>query len=545
MFELIENTLQIISKISSSKCGYLLLINNDGYRVLTIWGAKPEEFEPVNDYLFKLKRTGEFDSDTVELNSLIKNNSYNSLFLKDLISDNEKNQAVYILLFAEEPNRFNDECLNYTLTVFPLLSRQVKKWLEQDAPENPHQADLSNEIPQEPINDNGLLIDWESNFNYLIETSPDFVFILDEEGKFLLINKSGLELLDYSMENLRGKHFTEFVDPEHHTKITTLFNEALIKKTAVNFEVSLLSKYEITMPFEISCRMIEKNDRVFGMIGIGRDVGQQKKYEVELDKLRPKILEANRIIKIERARSQQKKSLIDELNRLKQEFVSNISHEFRTPLASIIGFSETIESDPDLPPEMKKEFNNVILNEGKRLAKLINNILKLSKFEDSDIKLRREKFDVIGLLKEIQESNKDFANQKNISLTLEFPKSEILIEADSEHLYRAIDALVNNAIKFTDEHGRVKIIANNLYREIEIIISDTGIGIPEKDLTYIFQRFYRVSRPDSDIPGTGVGLVFVKQIVDLHKGLITVQSDVGSGTTFMVKLPKTSKIEKK
>ena len=263
-----------------------------------------------------------------------------------------------------------------------------------------------------------------------------------------------------------------------------------------------------------------------------------------MKQLKPKILEANRIIKVERTRAQQKKSLIDELNRLKQEFVSNISHEFRTPLASIIGFSETIESDPDIPPEMKKEFNNVILKEGKRLAKLINNILNHSKFEVSGIKLKRDSFNAVKLLKEVEESNKDFATQKNITLTLESPQEEILIEADNERLFQAINALVNNAIKFTDEHGRVKIIANNLYREVYIIISDTGIGIPEKDLTYIFQRFYRVSRPGTNLPGTGVGLVFVKQIVDLHKGLITVQSDVGSGTTFMVKLPKTSKIEK-
>ena len=193
---------------------------------------------------------------------------------------------------------------------------------------------------------------------------------------------------------------------------------------------------------------------------------------------------------------------------------------------------------------MKKEFNNVILNEGKRLAKLINNILNLSKLEGSGITLKRDNFDAVKLLEEVTKTNKDFASQKNITLTLESPKEEIIIEADNERLYQAINALVNNAIKFTDEDGRVKIIANNLYSEIEIIISDTGIGIPEKDLTYIFQRFYRVSRPGSDIPGTGVGLVFVKQIVDLHKGLITVQSDVGSGTTFMVKLPKTSKIEK-
>lgn len=544
MYELIENTLQIISKISSSKCSYLLLVKSDGFKVLTILGAKPEEFDLVNDYIFNLKKADRLDCDSVQLKSLIKSNSYGSCFLKDLFFDNEKNQAVYILLFAEEANQFSSECINYIMAVLSVLSRQVKKWLEQNKFENWQQGVLINDNSQTPSDGNGLLNNWEENFNCLIETSPDLVFILDGEGKFLLINKSGLELLEYSPENLRGKHFTEFVDPEHFTKITNLFNEALIKKTTVNFEVSLLSKYEITIPLEINCRVIEKDSNIIGMIGIGRNVGEKNKYEVELSKLKPKILEANRIIKVERTRAQQKKSLIDELNRLKQDFVSNISHEFRTPLASIVGFSETIESDPDLPPEMKKEFNNVILNEGKRLAKLINNILNLSKFEGSGITLKRDNFDAIKLLEEVTKTNKDFASQKNITLTLESPKEEIIIEADNERLYQAINALVNNAIKFTDEDGRVKIIANDLYREIEIIISDTGIGIPEKDLTYIFQRFYRVSRPGSDIPGTGVGLVFVKQIVDLHKGLITVQSDVGSGTTFMVKLPKTSKIEK-
>ncbi len=544
MFDLIENTLQIISKISSSKCSYLLQVKSDGFKVLTIWGANPEEFDLVNDYLFNLKKKEELDCDSVKLTSLLKEKSYRSCFLKDLILDNEKNQAVYILLFAEEADKFNNECINNIMSVLPILSRQVKKWLEQNEFENPHSALMINNNSEALLNGNGLLNNWEENFNRLIETSPDLIFILDREGKFLLINKSGLELLEYSTVNLKGKHFTEIVDPEYYTKISNLFNEALVKKTTVNFEVSLLSKYEIAIPIEINSRVVTKDNTVIGMIGIGRNIGEQKKYEVELNKLKPKILEAKRLIKIERTRAQQKKSLIEELNRLRQEFVSNISHEFRTPLASIIGFSETIESDPDLPQEMKKEFNNIILNEGKRLAKLINNILNLSKFEISGIKLKRNTFNAIDLLKEAAETNKDFAAQKNITLTFEGPKEEISIEADNERLYQAINALINNAIKFTDEYGRVKIIVNNLFREIEIIISDTGIGIPEKDLPYIFQRFYRVSRPGFDLPGAGVGLVFVKQMIDLHKGLITVQSDVGSGTTFMVKLPKTSKIEK-
>ncbi|MBT8393119.1 MAG: PAS domain-containing sensor histidine kinase [Ignavibacteria bacterium] len=542
MIELIENTLQIISKISSSKCGYLLKVSGDGFKVLTMWGGKPEEFDLVNDYLFNLKKTNELDCNTVNLDNLLKNNSLNSYFLKDLILDNEKNQAVYILLFAEDTNKYENESVNNVVSVLPILSRQVKKLLKQDDFENTQQNILINKSGED-LDGNGLLNNWEQNFNNLIETSPDLVFILDGEGKFLLVNKSGLEFLEYSANNLKGKHFTEFVDPENQTKVSNLFNEALIKKTAVTFDVSLLSKYENTILMQISCRIIEKDNKVIGMIGIGRNLGKQKNIEVELNKIKPKILEANRLIKIERTRAQQKKSLIEELNRLKQDFVSNISHEFRTPLASIIGFSETIESDPDLPPEMKKEFNNVILNEGKRLAKLINNILNLSKFEGSGIILKRDNFDIVKLLNEVEETNKDFAEQKNITLIFESPHEEVVLEADNERLYQAINALVNNAIKFTDDFGRVKIIVNDLFREVEIIISDTGLGIPEKDLSYIFQRFYRVSRPGSDIPGTGVGLVFVKQIVDLHKGLITVQSDVGSGTTFMVKLPKSSKIE--
>ena len=97
---------------------------------------------------------------------------------------------------------------------------------------------------------------------------------------------------------------------------------------------------------------------------------------------------------------------------------------------------------------------------------------------------------------------------------------------------------MENSIKFTSNDGRIKVILNNLYKEIEIIISDTGIGIPEKEFPYLFQKFYRVSRVDSDIPGAGMGLVFVKQIVDLHKGLINIQSEPNKGTSVLIKLSK-------
>ena len=122
------------------------------------------------------------------------------------------------------------------------------------------------------------------------------------------------------------------------------------------------------------------------------------------------------------------------------------------------------------------------------------------------------------MLKEIVELNRDSALKKRITLEFEHPKDLILLEADKEKIAQLFEALINNAIKFTNEDGRVKVLVSNLFKEVEVIISDTGIGISEKDLPYIFQKFYRVSRPGTEIPGTGIGLVFVKQMIDIHKG---------------------------
>jgi signal transduction histidine kinase len=222
--------------------------------------------------------------------------------------------------------------------------------------------------------------------------------------------------------------------------------------------------------------------------------------------------------------------------------VSNISHELRTPLASIIGFSETISSDLNMPDNMRNEFNEIILNEGKRLAKLINEMLDISRLEGGRIELSESDFDIIKLLEEVIESNREALETKEIILTKELPAEPVIIKGDKEKISKVLNNILNNSVKFTPLKGRIIISALGLYKEIEITISDTGIGIPEKDIPYIFQKFYRVSRPGTEIPGTGLGLVFVKQIVDLHKGFISIQSEVNKGTTVILKLPKDSKV---
>ena len=544
MNALIENTLHIISKISYSRQGYLLQLNDYGYEVLHIWGSRSDDFIKLNNLLFKLFKAGGIDTEKfAELPSvpgLLKERFAASFFIKDLIFFSERNLFVYILLFSDYPDEFKEETRNRILPVLSILSHQLKTAFEQRPDQNLNQIEKRFDSQQSKK----IFDEWEDKFNLLVNTSPDLIFILDSSGKFILVNDFVKNYLDYQPDEIKGKHFLDFIVKEDTSSVNLALNRVLIDKRSAKFTVNFLTKYGQVFPVELSCNAIYSKNKFIGLLGVGKDLIDKYRYETELQKLKPKLIEVDRLLKIERARTTPQKSVVEELNRLKYDFISGISHEFRTTLASIIGFSETIVSDPDLAESMKEEFVQVIMSEGKRLAKLINYFLDTSQTDEKLVAINKIKVGLIRLVQEVIDANIDLSSYKNIIINFEHPEEEVFIEADRESLYQVINALVNNAIRFTDERGRVKVIVNNFVREVEIIISDTGIGIPEVDQPYIFQRFFKVSRRVSDIPSIGVGLVFVKQIIDLHKGLITVQSEAGSGTTFLVKLPKRSKIEK-
>jgi signal transduction histidine kinase len=247
------------------------------------------------------------------------------------------------------------------------------------------------------------------------------------------------------------------------------------------------------------------------------------------------------MISIEQDRAKQQITVLEELNRLKNEFISNVSHELRTPLASIVGFAETIVSDEDLPREMIEEFSNIILSEGKRLAKLINDILDFSNLETEKDTLEKTEFDIILVLKNLAKKWSKSAEEEGLTFSTEIPEAEIKIRADKERISNAISNLLSNAVKFTNKGGRVTLLARDFLKEVEIIVSDTGIGIPKEDIPKLFQKFSKVGRTGTQIPGAGFGLAMVKQIVDLHDGLVKVSSELNKGSTFIVKLPKSSR----
>jgi len=544
MTELIENTLNIISKITSSRQGYLLQLSEQGYSILNIWGGKNEDFTSLNDLLFQLLKAAGIDTEKIanlpSVTKFLKERYSSSFFIKDLIYFSERNLFIYILLFSDNSEEFKEDSKSRIMPVLSVLSHQIKEWFDQ---QNEKKL-ISSDQYFVPAGRKKIIDEWENKFNLLVKTSPDLIFILDYSGKIILINEAAKNNLEYSPEEMKGKYFLEFINKEDTSLVNVSFNRVLSEKKPIKFKTNLLTKYGQAFPFELSCNTISENKKTIGLLGVGKDLSEKFRYETELQKIKPKLTEINRMLNIERARTSPQKSVVEELNRLKYDFISGISHEFRTTLASIIGFSETIVSDPEITESTKEEFIKVIMSEGKRLAKLINYFLDASNDDNKMILINKTTFELVKLIQEVITTNIELATYKNIVINFEHPSEEIYMEADRDSLFQVLNALLNNALRYTDEFGRVKLIINNYISEVEIIVSDTGIGIPDEDQPYIFQRFFKASRRMSDIPSVGVGLVFVKQIIDLHKGLITVQSESGSGTTFLVKLPKRSKIEK-
>ena len=378
----------------------------------------------------------------------------------------------------------------------------------------------------------------EEKFRLLVETANDLIILLNSFGYVSSINKNGAMGLGFTSSEILGRHFLELIDENGKSDIMNAFQKILSSEQSINFEASLLDKFNHSCLFEFVATPIKDAGVISGMLAIGRDITTRRFQEEQVRELNNKLIEANRIISIERDRAKQKITVLEELNQLKNEFISRVSHELRTPLASIVGFAETIVFDEELPKEMINEFSTIILDEGKRLSKVIDDILDFSKLENSDAEMKKTDVIIIALLKNIFYKYEKAAIEKKLVYTSKLPEAEIIVFGDSDMLSKAIGALIENAIKFTQANGLVTVILQDFLKESEIIINDTGVGIPDNEIPFLFDKFTKgkVNLPQNI--GTGLGLAYVKQVIDLHHGLIQVRSEVGRGTSFIIRLPK-------
>ena len=229
---------------------------------------------------------------------------------------------------------------------------------------------------------------------------------------------------------------------------------------------------------------------------------------------------------------------IVKLENMRRDFVANVSHELKTPLTSINGFVETLIMNEDLPVNKRNRFLAIIKKESDRLKRLIEDILLLSSIESKN-NLVMENIILYDVFKEVYEMINYIANSKKIDLQYNFEDEEILVQAYGDYLKQLLLNLIDNAIKYTPEGGKVTVNQFTKNDEIVIEVIDNGVGIPKEDQSKIFQRFYRVDKARSrSVGGTGLGLAITKHIVHSLKGSIGLESELGEGSKFIVKLPK-------
>ncbi len=222
---------------------------------------------------------------------------------------------------------------------------------------------------------------------------------------------------------------------------------------------------------------------------------------------------------------------------IKRDFVANVSHELRTPLASIKGYTETLLGGALDDKGILKKFLTVIDRHANRMTALIEDLLTLSKLESHQMPMTFEPLDIRNIISGVIQGFEKQVKDKGIEIIMDVGDTLPKIMGDKGRIEQVIVNLVDNAIKYTND-GVVKVVARKTDNVLRVDINDTGIGIPEKDIPRIFERFYRVDKGRSrELGGTGLGLAIVKHIIQGHNGKIWVESQLGKGTTFSFTLP--------
>jgi signal transduction histidine kinase len=226
---------------------------------------------------------------------------------------------------------------------------------------------------------------------------------------------------------------------------------------------------------------------------------------------------------------------LKELDRLKSDFVSMVSHELKTPLTSIIGFSKTLLT-LKLPTDQIKKYLGIIESEGKRLSRLIEEYLDLSKIEVGQFVMKNETIDMAALVRDVAEP---LALKPGPILTIAIPRSLPSINGDREHLKQVLINLIDNAIKYSPPEKEIVISSEELADAVVVRVKDSGPGIEIKDRENLFNKFFRGSDPVvAKTRGSGLGLAIAKGIIEAHKGVIWVESIIGEGSVFCFRLPK-------
>ncbi|WP_416149669.1 ATP-binding protein [Salipaludibacillus sp. HK11] len=231
-------------------------------------------------------------------------------------------------------------------------------------------------------------------------------------------------------------------------------------------------------------------------------------------------------------------------DKLRKDFIANVSHELRTPISMLQGYSEAIVDDIGGSEEEKKELAQIIHDESLRMGRLVNELLDLTRMEAGHIQLNVEPLEIEEFAYRVVRKFQGVAKEHDVNLIGDIHSIDNPVHADSDRIEQVVTNLIDNAIRHTPDQGSITLRLEPFHNGVKLEVEDTGAGIPEDDLPFVFERFYKADKARTrGRSGTGLGLAIVKNIIDAHGGKVSAHSKIGEGTTFSVFLPYGSTLE--
>ncbi len=359
-------------------------------------------------------------------------------------------------------------------------------------------AETLNQMAQDIENKIGEIKTQNQKLSAVFNSMIEGVIVLDRQGLIVSVNPAVEQIFNIQKDAVKGKVFLEAI---RNSDIAEVINLTFKDGKSLSTEITLI--YPAHRIFEVSATPIFNNDRVDGCLIVIHDITEIRRLET-----------------------------------VRKDFVANVSHELKTPLTSIKGFVETLLEGALEDKDNNRNFLKIVRDHADRLNSLVDDLLSLSHLESKDITLQKESFDLKQEMDKVIFGFKSQSKSKNIDIKNELPANTQVV-ADKHKIEQVLTNIIDNAIKFNKDKGNIIIYSREADGKIKIIIEDSGIGIPEKDIPRIFERFYRVDKARSrQLQGTGLGLSIVKHIIELHNGNVGVESTEGLGSKFWFILPK-------
>ena len=343
----------------------------------------------------------------------------------------------------------------------------------------------------------------------ILANMSDGVLAADEAGRIIVVNRRAAEMLNFGEENAEGREVADLLGIDRETAERHLH----ASEPATLVELPGKSGQGKDKPRIVRLTFTPIHRRGSGQTGtiiVLQDVTEQ-----------------------------------EELERLRRDFVANVSHELRTPLTTIKSYLEALDEGALADPELAQRFIGVTRHETERMIRLVNDLLQLSHLDSRRMEIRKVPSDIMTMFEEISDRFSFQLKQKQLEITIRIDDRVKMVPMDPDKIDQVLDNLLSNAIKFTPEGGQIEVAVRRPNPDfVEISVQDTGIGIPEKDLPRIFERFYRVDKARSRaLGGTGLGLSIAREIVRAHGGDIRIESKWNEGTKVTFTLPAKGKAE--